>query len=225
MAINWGQIAISKIYLSSRLKSGSIEAFQVAISTGNKKNCYPLYKCQRTRGLSLRIWSKRTAVSHGQNLKTIIGTGTRDRLLWGHRASMGLISYSALAHGTPPSIKTQSKKGMNYWFCYRDHFASLSSLTLCNPTIPLKGIWRAKKALAHSFDLSPVLPRWNPHHLTSQGRLWGGWGREEGLQCIPNISVPFCLMPLPTGQLGWDVTFDMLTSKGRASLVEKRSGH
>lgn len=59
--------------------------------------------------------------------------------------SMRVISYSALGQGAPPFLKTQSQRGMNYWFCYSDQPASLSSLTLCRPAITLKGIWQGKK--------------------------------------------------------------------------------
>lgn len=48
------------------------------------------------------------------NLKTIIGTGTGDRLHRACWASVGVISYSALGHGALPFLKTQSQKGMNY---------------------------------------------------------------------------------------------------------------
>lgn len=48
------------------------------------------------------------------NLKSIIGTGTGDRLHSARWASVGVISYSALGHGAPPFLKTQSRRGMNY---------------------------------------------------------------------------------------------------------------
>lgn len=99
------------------------------------------------------------------NLKTIIGTGTRD---WLHRArwaTVGVISYSPLGHGAPPFLKTQSQRGTNYWFSYSDQLASLSFLALWRPTITLKGILQGKKTVSTQASPSACTSSVKPSSL------------------------------------------------------------
>lgn len=99
-----------EIYLCPKLKTGGMEAFQAAISKGMRdKKCKP---CQSVG--EHKPWALRTAESHRQTLKAIIGTGTGDRLHGACRGPVGVISYSVLGRGAPPSPKTQSQRGMNY---------------------------------------------------------------------------------------------------------------
>lgn len=140
------------------------------------------------------------------NLKSIIGTGTWDRLHSACWASVGVISYSALGHGTPPFLKTQSQRGMNYWFCYSDQLASLSSLTLCRPTITLKGIWQGKKSISTQASPPACTSSLKPFSLHQAQEVKGG--RDINAYLMSPVT---CFIALPT------VTPDTLTSKGRRS--------
>lgn len=182
-----------------------MEAFQAAISKGMRdKKCKP---CQSVG--EHKPWALRTAESHRQTLKAIIGTGTGHRLHGACRGPVGVISYSVLGRGAPPSPKTQSQRGMNYWFCYSDQLALLLPRTLCRPTITLKGggggssgqkgisTQASPPPCTSSLKLSPTSPR-------------TGGQRETGPQCISNVWSQL-VHSLPT------VTLDLLTSKGRFS--------
>lgn len=152
-----GRTKKGEINLCAKLKTGGMEAFQTAISRGDEKIATLVEVSLNTMSISKALVFEDCSKPQ-TNLKTIIGTETGDRLHSACWASVGVISYSALGHGAPPFLKTQSQRGMNYWFCYSDQLASLSSLTLCRPTITLKGIWQGKKALT---------PRFSPHACTS----------------------------------------------------------
>lgn len=140
------------------------------------------------------------------NLKSIIGTGTGDRWHSACRASVGLISYSALGHGAPPFLKTQSQRGMNYWFCYSDQLALLSSLTLCRPAIRWKGIWQGKESISSQASPPACTSSLKPSSLHQAWEVKGG--RDLNAYLISPVT---CFIQLPR------VTCDKLTSQGKHS--------
>lgn len=114
------------------------------------------------------------------NLKSIIGTGTWDRLHSVCSASEGVISYSALGCGAPPSLKTQSRGGMNYWFCYSDQLSSLSSPDFVQTHNYIGGdlTGQKKKNPLCLYFLTKNLPQLHQARRVK-------WGSN---QCIPNVS-------------------------------------
>lgn len=85
-----------------------MEAFQTAISKEDEKTATLVEVSVNTMSISKALVFKDCSKPQ-TNLKTIIGTGTEDRL---HRtcwATVGVISYSALGHGAAPFLKTQSQ--------------------------------------------------------------------------------------------------------------------
>lgn len=102
-----------EINLCSKLKTGGMEAFQTAISKGDEKIATLVEVSVNTMSISKALVFE-DCNKPQTNLKTIIGTGTGHRLHSACWASVGVISYSALGHGAPPFLKTQSQRGMNY---------------------------------------------------------------------------------------------------------------
>lgn len=90
-----------------------MEAFQMAISKGDEKIAILVEVSVNTMSIS-KAWVFEDCSKPQTNLKTIIGAGTGDRLHSACWALVGEISYSALGHGAPPFLKTQSQRGMNY---------------------------------------------------------------------------------------------------------------
>lgn len=90
-----------------------MEAFQTAISKGDEKIATLVEVSVNTMSISKSLVFEDCSKPQ-TNLKSIIGTGTGDRLHSACWASVGVISYSALGHGAPPFLKTQSQRGMNY---------------------------------------------------------------------------------------------------------------
>lgn len=90
-----------------------MEAFQTAISKGDEKIATLVEVSVNTMSISKALVFEDCSKPQ-TNLKTIIGTGTGDRLHRACWASVGVISYSALGHGALPFLKTQSQRGMNY---------------------------------------------------------------------------------------------------------------
>lgn len=136
-----------EINLCSKLKTGGMEEFQTARSRGDEKIATLVEVSVNTMPVSKALVFEDCSKPQ-TNLKSIIGTESRDRLHSVCRASVRVISYSALGQSAPSFLKTQSQRGMNYWFCCSDRLAQLSSLTLCRPTITLRGIWQGKKSIS-----------------------------------------------------------------------------
>lgn len=86
-----------KINLCPKLKTGGIEAFQTAISKGEEKTAALVELSENTMSIS-KVLVFEDCSKPQTNLKTIIGTVTRDRLHSVCWSFMGVISYSALGH-------------------------------------------------------------------------------------------------------------------------------
>lgn len=90
-----------------------MEEFQTARSRGDEKIATLVEASVNTMSVSKALVFEDCSKPQ-TNLKSIIGTGSGDRLHSACWASVGVISYSALGHGAPPFLKTQSQRGMNY---------------------------------------------------------------------------------------------------------------
>lgn len=90
-----------------------MEEFQTARSRGDEKIATLVEASVNTMSVSKALAFEDCSKPQ-TNLKSIIGTGSGDRLHSACWASVGVISYSALGHGAPPFLKTQSQRGMNY---------------------------------------------------------------------------------------------------------------